>query len=48
MLVAKSSVDSGVVNRLLDDFQERYPDLPVEMSSFGAMEVLDQARRGVL
>ena len=47
LFVAKSSVDSGVVNRLLDDFQERYPKLPVELSSFGALEVLDRARRGM-
>lgn len=46
LFAAKSAVDSGVVAMLLEDFGRRHPEIPVTLRSAGALEVIDQAKRG--
>lgn len=41
-----SLLDSGVMNALLEDFKRRHPDIKIELSHAGALEVLKYAREG--
>ncbi len=46
LFAARSFVDSGVVSALIQGFRHLHPDIAVELTSLGALEVLDQAKLG--